>query len=698
MTISNVQIDIGNGRTVTIETGKMAALANGAVTVQQGDTLVFVPVCCAAPRPGIDFFPLTVDYRERFSASGIFPGGHFKREGRPSEKETLTSRMTDRPLRPLFPEGFINEIQILSLLLSCDNVFDGDVLSILGASAALTVSDIPFNGPIGAVRVGRVNGEFIANPSEPERVKSDLDLVYAGSAGKVIMIEGSANELSEEVIRDAFYFADGIVRKMIDAQNQLRAQAGKPKIMPKLHAMADDVYQALCDYCAPKIEAACTIPEKTPRYAALDALCKEMIAALTPKFSQVEGADQIPWKMGFDKYTEASIRRLILDKGQRSDGRAADALRPISCEVGVLPRVHGSSLFARGETQALVTVTLGSEKNSQYYDDITAGFEGKKKYMLHYNFPPYSVGECGRSGTPGRREIGHGNLAERCVICQIPKEFPYAVRIISEIMASNGSTSQASICGASLALMDAGVPMKKLVAGISVGLISEGDKRIYLTDIIGSEDHYGDMDFKVGGTRDGITGFQLDLKIAGLDIEGMYVAMKQNKIARSQILDIMEKCIAAPRPKLSPFAPQVELMNINPEKIGALIGPGGKHIKSIVEATHADIDVTDDGTVKIFASNRQAMEEAIRQVSSFTAEAEVGRTYRGKVRTIREFGAFVEIMPGIDGMVHISELADYRVKTVEEICKVGEDITVKCIGIDDRGKIRLSRKEALAEM
>lgn len=692
MTVENVTIDIGGNRTITLETGKLAKLANGSVTVQQGETIVFAAACSADPRPGIDFFPLVVDYRERYSASGIFPGGHIKREGRPSDKEILTARMTDRPLRPLFPEGFMNEVQISSMLLSCDRQNDGDVLSILGASAALTVSDIPFNGPVGAVRVGRINGEFIANPTRQDMERSDLDLVYAGTAGKVIMIEGRADELSEEEVRDAFYFADKIVCRMIDAQNELRAKAGKAKFEPKYFLVPDDVYAAIVEYCQPKMEEVCTIHDKNTRYKALADLCKEMIEALTPKFPVAEGEDAPPFKQGFDKYTEETIRYLILEKGMRSDGRGREDLRPITAEAGVLPCLHGSAIFARGETQALVTVTLGSEKDSQFFDNILAGYECKKKYMLHYNFPPYSVGECGRNAGPGRREIGHGNLAERCVVSQIPEDFPYAIRIVSEIMGSNGSTSQASICGATLALMDAGVPMKKHVAGISVGLVSNNEKRIFLTDIIGSEDHYGDMDFKVGGTRDGITGFQLDLKIAGLDIEGMYQAMLQNKEARSKILDIMEECIAGPRAELKPNAPQIEVIQINPEKIGALIGPGGKNVKGITEATHAAIDISDDGTVKVFATDRDSMDEAVRMINSFVAEAEVGCVYTGRVTTIREFGAFVEILPGIEGLVHISELADRRVAKVEDVCKLGDELTVKCIGIDDRGKVKLSVK------
>ncbi len=700
MGIERVTIDMDHGRPpITIETGKLALLAGGSVTVQQGDTVVLVAACSAEPRPGLDFFPLQVDYREKFSAAGKFPGGYFKREGRPTEKEILTSRMTDRPLRPLFPKGFINDVQIMSGLLSADGVNEPDVLSILGASAALAISDIPFNGPIGALRVGRIKGEFVANPSNQDMKNSDLDLVYAGIAGKTIMIEGSADEISEEVLRDALTFADGVVKAQIAAQRDLAAKAGKPKYTPKtLQLVADDVLEAVKSFCGQeRLEQTCTVLDKTERMAAQNALRDEMILALTPNYEE----GQVPnLKLAFDEVVEQTVRSLILDKGVRSDGRAADELRKITCEVGLLPRTHGSALFARGETQALITTTLGASGDAQTYDIITGSEQAKKPFILHYNFPNFSVGETGRIMGPGRREVGHGALAERSLAKVVPADYTYAVRCVSDILGSNGSSSMASICGGTLALMDAGIPIKAPVSGISCGLVTaeEGDKRVFLTDILGSEDHFGDMDFKVAGTREGITGFQLDLKIAGLDIEGMYEAMLRNKTARLKILDIMQECLAQPRESVSKHAPQMRTLKINPDKIGALIGPGGKVIKGITEMTGAQIDIQDDGTVSIFAPEVSALEAAVHEVEKVSSEAEVGKIYKGLVRTVREFGAFVEILPGQDGLLHISEMADYRVNKVEDICKVGDTVTVKVIGVDERGKIRLSRKAALAEM
>jgi polyribonucleotide nucleotidyltransferase len=701
MTIERTVIELTPERKITIETGKLALLAGGAVTVQQGDTMVLVTACSADPRPGLDFFPLQVDYREKFSAAGKFPGGFFKREGRPSEKEILTARMTDRPLRPLFPKGFINDVQIMSGLLSADGSNEPDVLSILGASAALMVSDIPFGGPIGALRVGRINGEFVANPTHSEMKESDLDLVYAGVEGKAIMIEGAAKEISEEVLRDAMVFADGIVTRMCQAQRDLAGRVNKPKQEVNLHLVPADVQAAVDDFCRGKVETAVQVHEKQARNAALGKVFEEMVEALAPRFTAADSDEQPPFSAAFDEATEKTIRRLILEEGKRSDGRGLDDLRELGCEVGVLPRVHGSALFNRGETQSLVTVTLGAEDDMQSYDVITGVGEGRKKFMLHYNFPNFSVGETGRIMGPGRREIGHGALAERSLAQMVPEDYQYTVRVVSDILGSNGSSSMASVCGGSLALMDAGVPMKKAVAGISVGLVTSDDdsgKRVFLTDILGSEDHYGDMDFKLAGTCDGITGFQLDLKIAGLDLDGMYEAMLQNKRARGQLLTKMATVIAEPRTEVSPYAPKITTIHINPEKIGALIGPGGKVIRGITERTGTQIDIEDDGSVNVFASNSEAMQAAIREIEGVTAEAEIGRIYRGEVKTVREFGAFVEILPNTDGLLHISEMADYRVEKVEDICKVGDWVTVKVIDIDDRGRVRLSRKEALNEL
>ena len=703
MSIQNVTIDMGNGRPLNIETGKLALQANGAVMVRQGDTMVLVAVVQADPRPGTDFFPLTVEYRERFAAAGLIPGSYFKREGRPTEKEILTARMTDRPLRPLFPEGFINEVQVVSTVFSADGENEPDVLSIFGASAALMVSDIPFGAPVGACRVGRIDGQFIANPTHSEMLKSDLDLVYAGVAGKTIMIEGRSSEISEEELRDAMYFADGIVQKQIAAVQDLAARVNKPKTAYKAHIPHPDVMAVAEAFVAGgKVEEACSSTSKLERQAKQDALKEALQAELAAKFTGADGTlvdpagEPIDFVSIWEILMERAIRGLVLEKGIRQDGRGLDEVREIECEVGLLPRCHGSALFRRGETQALVTATLGSSGDCQEFDAITGGAK-TKDFILHYNFPAFCTGETGRYGSTGRREIGHGALAERSVKGAMPKEYPYTVRVTSEILGSNGSSSMATVCGSSLALMDAGVPLSDAVVGISIGLVTGTDKRVFLTDIIGSEDHYGDMDFKVAATRKGITGFQLDLKIAGLDIEGMYEAMLKNRAAREHIRGIMSACLAAPRPSLNKYAPQMSVLKINPDKIGALIGPGGKNIRGITETTGAQIDVDDDGNVKIFTANGQAMEQAVYMVHSLTDEVEINKIYTGTVKTIKDFGAFVEILPGQEGMVHISELANYRVKNVEEICKVGDKMMVKVIDIDDRGRIRLSRKAAMAE-
>ncbi len=695
-----VNIELTPGREITVETGKLALQANGSVVVRQGDTMVLVTACSSDPRPGIDFFPLQVEYREKFSAAGMFPGGFFKREGRPSEKEVLTARMTDRPLRPLFPKGFFDEVQVVCWLMSADGENEADVLAIFGASAALTMSDIPWDGPIGALRVGRVNGEFVANPTHSEMQQSDLDLIYAGLEGKTIMIEGQCDELSEEELRDAFLFADKCVQNQIKALNDFRATAGKEKFTPNLRVVAPEVQTAVEEYCRGRIEDACLVIDKLERQTALGKVFSEMVAEISERFPVADGEEAPDYKMAFEECTEKTVRQLILKDGKRSDARGAKDLRQIDCEVGVLPRPHGSALFNRGETQALVTVTLGSASDTQGYDVITGPGEGEKHFFLHYNFPPFSVGECGRLGGVGRREIGHGALAERSVAAVIPEDCQYTIRCVSEILGSNGSSSMASICGASLALKDAGIPIKDTVAGISVGLVTGDDgERVFLTDILGSEDHYGDMDFKLAGTAAGITGFQLDLKIAGLDIDGMYEAMLQNKEARNKIREIMNATIEQPRETVSPHAPRIEIMRINPDKIGALIGPGGKNIRAICEESGAQVDIDDDGTVHIFASNTESMNIAKERVEGLTAEAEVGKIYRGLVKSVKEFGAFVEILPGQEGLLHISEMADYRVDKVEDICNVGDFVSVKVVEIDPaRGRIRLSRKEAMADM
>ena len=687
---------------ITIETGKIAKLADGSVVVSCGETLVMVSaVSATAIKEGQDFFPLTVDYREKAAAVGKFPGGYFKREGRPSEKETLTSRMIDRPLRPLFPQGYFYDTQIISILLSADGQNDPDMLAINGASAALCVSDIPFGGPIGAVRVGRVNGQFVANPTHAEREQSDLDLVYVGTENDVLMIEGAGSEVPEGDFVKALEFAHGHAREMIRIQKELTSQVGKPKReMPLLNVdptLLDIAYQVAGD----KIEGALYTEGKVARSKAVEALREQVKAAILEKHPE---ADKFAISQAFDYVQKKAFRKSIMEKQKRMDGRGYQDLRPIACEVGVLPRAHGSAIFQRGETQALALATLAPIEEAQNIDAYGGG-ETSKRFILHYNFPPFSVGETGRTGGASRREIGHGALAERSLEPVIPDEnaFRYAIRISSEIMESNGSTSMASVCGGMLALMDAGVPVKGTVAGISIGLVTEqGEDRQLtryelLTDIIGSEDHFGDMDFKLCGTDNGVTGFQLDLKLPGVSHKIMAEAIQRAKEARTKILSIMRSALEKPRTELSKYAPRIETIKINPEKIGALIGPGGKTIKGIVAETGAEINIEDDGSVHIYATNGESMARAKEIIGGMAKEIEIGQTYQGRVVSIKEFGAFVEVLPGKDGLVHISELADFRVKRTEDVVKMGDMIWVKCIGIDDKGRVKLSRKAALKE-
>lgn len=690
------------GNEISIETGKIARLADGAVIVTCGDTTVLVSAVSAlAIKEGQDFFPLTVDYREKAAAAGKFPGGYFKREGRPTEKETLTSRMIDRPLRPLFPKGYFYDTQIISILLSADGQNDPDILAINGASAALSISDIPFAGPIGAVRVGRVNGELVANPTHDERAQSDLDLVYVGTENDVIMIEGSAKEMPEAEFTKALEFAHGHAREMIQAQKDLVSRVGKPKREVQLLRVNQEMVDIARRVAGDRLEQALRTEGKSARAKAIDALREEVKAAILEKFPET---DSFAVSQAFEFVEKKMFRANILEKQQRVDGRGYQELRPITCEVGVLPRAHGSSIFQRGETQALALATLAPIEEAQMIDAYGGG-DQSKRFILHYNFPPFSVGETGRTGGPGRREIGHGALAERSLEPVVPSEneFRYAIRISSEIMESNGSTSMASVCGGMLALMDAGVPMKGMVAGISIGLITEaeddGQLKRYelLTDIIGSEDHYGDMDFKLCGTDAGVTGFQLDLKLPGVGHNIMAEAIQRAKEARTKILEIMRSTMDKPRAELSKYAPRIETIKINPEKIGALIGPGGKTIKGIVAETGAEINIEDDGSVHIYATTGESMARAKEIIGGMTREIEIGQTYQGRVVTTKEFGAFVEVFPGKDGLVHISELADFRVKRTEDVVKIGDMIWVKCIGIDDKGRVKLSRKAALRE-
>jgi polyribonucleotide nucleotidyltransferase len=699
---TQVTAQVGD-KQIKIEAGKLAKLADGSVTVQLGETIVIVAaVAATTAKPGQDFFPLTVDYREKAAAAGKFPGGYFKREGRPTEKEILTSRLTDRPIRPLFPKGWFNEVQVQSILLSADGQNDADILSIIGASAALAVSDIPWEGPLGAVRIGRINAQFVANPTHDERAESDLDLIYVGSSEDVVMFEGAAHEITEDEFKAALRFGQECCKPLIDEQRELVAKAGKPKRQITLSKVPDDVFAEAEKLAGDRIVSALLQTKKTDREIAVSGLFDEMSKELVEKFGE-ETVTEPVIKEAFYHIQKKAVRSLLLDKGKRMDGRSLEQVRPISCEVGILPRAHGSAIFARGETQAVTLVTLGTSEEAQEFDSYTGG-ESEKKFMLHYNFPNFSVGETGRISGPGRREIGHGALAERSIEPMLPlKEYPYAIRITSEIMESNGSTSMASVCGGTLALMDAGVPLARPVAGISVGLASETDDKdkisryVLLTDIIGSEDHFGDMDCKIAGTEKGITGFQLDLKLRGLPHKIMDEALERARVARLHVLGEMNKVISAPRAQLSKYAPRIETIRINPEKIGAVIGPGGKNIKKIVEESGCEINIEDDGTVNIYSVSEEGMKIAREAITGMTAEAEEGKIYRGKVVTIKEFGAFVEFLPGKDGLVHVSELANFRVKHPEDIVKMGDEIWVKCLGVDEKGRVRLSRKAAMAE-
>ena len=687
---------------VIIETGKLAKQADGSVTVQLGDTIVIVAAVAAAKaKEGQEFFPLTVDYREKAAAAGKFPGGYFKREGRPTEKEILTSRLTDRPIRPLFPKGWYNEVQVQSIVLSADGENDPDILSIIGASAALMVSDIPWAGPLGAVRVGRVGGKFIANPTHSELKESDLDLVYVGNEFDIVMYEGSAKEIGEADFNAALKFGHDAIQSIIAAQKEMVGKTGRKKREITLNIVPDEILQEAKKLVGDRFVPALLTPGKLAREDAVKAIQDDVGAKLVEKFGEEKVTDFMV-KDAFYTIQKEAVRSLILKDGKRLDGRSFDAVRPISSEVGILPRAHGSALFSRGETQALTLATLGTGEDVQEFDSYTGG-ESEKKFILHYNFPNFSVGETGRISGPGRREIGHGALAERSIEPMLPLEnYPYSVRVTSEIMESNGSTSMATVCGGSLALMDAGVPLVRPVGGISIGICTEcnGDKIAkyqLLTDILGSEDHYCDMDCKIAGTEKGITGFQLDLKLKGLPHALMAEAIEKARVARLHILAEMAKTLATPRTEISKYAPRIETIKINPEKIGALIGPGGKNIKKLVEESGCEIDIEDDGTVNSFSVSAEGMKIARDAIMGMTAEAEPGKIYRGKVVTIKEFGAFVEFLPGKDGLVHISELANFRVKKTEDIVKVGDEITVKCLGVDEKGRVRLSRKAAMAE-
>lgn len=689
------------GRTLSIETGKIARQADGAVVVRYGETVVLVCAVVALPRSEeIDFFPLSVEYRERHSAAGKFPGGFIKREGRPSTKETLTSRMIDRPLRPLFPDGYFNEVQIIASVLSADKENDPDIPAMIGASAALSISKIPFNGPTGACRVGRVNGEFIINPTHQQLEEGDLNVLVGGRKDAINMIEVAAKELPEAVIAESVKTGHETVKVVCELIEELQKKVGVPKEMPELSEIDEELCSKIRSQIADELRNLKLIPAKQQRRIAVSELLDRLIEQYCKQESDsAENKDELMVKRIFDKIEGEIIRDLAL-KGKRLDGRSYDDVRPITCEVGILPRVHGSALFTRGETQALVNVTLGTIQDAQIIDGLLD--EYAQSFSLHYNFPPFSVGEVKPMRGPGRREIGHGALAERALEMVRPpeEEFAYTIRIVSDITESNGSSSMASVCGGSLALMDAGVPIKKPVAGISIGLVTADDgKYVLLTDIIGDEDHHGDMDFKVAGTTEGVTAVQLDIKADGLPHNIMVEAMEKARQARLKILATMLQAIDKPRAELSVYAPKLVTVQIDPEFIGKIIGPGGKNIKALQEQTDTTIEIEEDGTVFISCVGGDGHLKAKAMIEAMTQAPKVGTLYpNSKVVSIKEFGAFVEFIPGVEGLCHVSELSDGYVKSVDNICKIGDIIPVKLLLVDDQGRFKLSRKAALAEL
>jgi polyribonucleotide nucleotidyltransferase len=686
-----VQVEFG-GRTVTITTGKMAKQASGAVVVSCGDTMVLVTaVATKEAKEGQDFFPLTVNYTEKAYAGGKIPGGFFKREARPSDAETLTCRLIDRPIRPLFPENFLNDTQVMATVVSADKDNDPAILAMLGASAALMVSDIPFQGPIAGTKVGRVAGRLICNPTAEELEQSDLEIVVAASRDAVIMVEGEAKFVSEADMLEAIFFAKEAMLPLIEAQEELQKKAGVAKRVIPPPAVDEALLARVRALAYDRIAEAVKIKTKQERHNQIDLVTAETVEALKEEF---EGkTKQIKALLGDFEYER--VRTDVLDTGIRIDGRDTATIRPITTEAGLLPRAHGSALFTRGETQALVAATLGTSIDEQRIDSLYG--ESRKRFLLHYNFPPFSVGETSFRLAPGRREIGHGMLAERALSAVIPKheDFPYTIRIVSEILESNGSSSMASVCGGSMSLMDAGVPVTAPVAGIAMGLIKEGDKVAILSDILGDEDHLGDMDFKVAGTTDGVTALQMDIKIGGVTKEIMQQALKQAREGRLHILGKMAETLSAARAEMSPFAPRITTIWIKTDRIRDVIGTGGKNIRNITETTGVTVDIEDTGRINIASTNKEACDLAIQMIRGLTDEAEEGKLYMGTVRKIMDFGAFVEIMPGTDGLVHISELDTKRVKTVTEVLNEGDKVLVKCIGIDKNGKIKLSRKEAL---
>ena len=689
-----VSLQVG-GRTLTFETGKMARQAHGAVVARYGDTVVLATACMDSKATEKDFLPLTVDYREYTYSAGKIPGGFFKREGRPSEREILTSRLTDRPLRPLFPEGWATETQIVAMVLSADSENDPDVIAVTAASAALFISKIPFATPIACVRVGLLEGKLVVNPTVAEQKTSLLNIVIAGSDEAIVMVESGSLEVSEETVADALEFGHAEIKKIVAAIRELERRVKPEKVVVTPPAFDDALYAEITQKYGERLRDALDTAKhpKLESYGLVDGVKEEILAAIPEEDEEKQKLAH----RAFERLRERIFRDDMLVRRRRPDARAFDQIRQITCEVGVLPRVHGSALFTRGETQALATATLGTKEDMQRLD-LLFEEEAFKRFMLHYNFPPFSVGEVKFLRGPGRREIGHGALAERALANLLPpeSEFPYAMRVVSDILESNGSSSMATVCGGSLALMDAGVPLKSPCAGIAMGLVVEGERYAILTDIAGAEDHYGDMDFKVAGTREGITALQMDIKVGGVSVAMMREALGQAKKARLEILDTMDKTLPAARPQISTYAPHLYMLNIPTDKIRDLIGPGGKKIRSIIEATGVKIDVMDDGKVHVFASDGKSAEAALKMIRDVTATAEIGKTYLGTVVRIADFGAFVEIFPGTDGLLHISEIAEQRIRSVRDELKEGDQILVKVLAIEGN-KIRLSRKAVLRD-
>ena len=685
------EIELG-GRKLTIEQGKMAKQANGAVLVRYGDTVVLVTATASsAPREGVDFFPLTVDYEEKMYAAGKIPGGFIKREGRPSSDAVLCARLIDRPIRPLFPEGFRNDVQIVATVLCVEQDNPPEIAAMIGASCALTVSDIPFMGPIAGVRVGYIDGAFVINPTEEQRTVSELNLTVAGSHDAVMMVEAGANELSEEVVLDAILFGHAEIRRLVAFQNDIRSACGKEKIVPAIFAVSEELESKVRAYAEERLDAATRNSDKLMRDADIAAIKVETVEHFIEEYPEAaKEISQILYKI-----EKGIVRHMITHEKIRPDGRALDEVRPVSCEVGILPRTHGSGLFTRGQTQVLTVTTLGSIGDEQIIDGL--GPETTKHYLHHYNFPGYSVGEARPMRSPGRREIGHGALAERALFPMIPsiEDFPYTIRLVSEILESNGSSSMGSVCGSTLSLMCAGVPIKRPVSGVAMGLVRDGDDYSILTDIQGMEDALGDMDFKVAGTTKGITAIQMDIKIAGITRDILASALAQAKQGRAFILEKMLACIDKPAAELSPYAPRVEVITIDIDKIRDVIGTGGKVVRKIIDETGVDVDIHEDGNIFITSPNMEAMDRARKMIEDIVREVEVGEVYTGRVTRFLKFGAFVELLPGKEGLCHISQLAKHRVESVEDVVKIGDQLEVKVIEIDEKGRINVSHKALL---